>query len=92
VLQGAGGARVATIANGDRLAFREVKLGRNLGNEIEIVAGLDPGQTVVLSPNALLREGAIVTPVAAPPAATPGAAPSSPAPAGSAPRSGAAGR
>ncbi len=71
VQQGADGAKVAMIAAGDRLAFRTVTLGRNLGQEVEVLAGIAPGDTVVLSPNALLREGMQIAPMAPPPAAAP---------------------
>jgi RND family efflux transporter MFP subunit len=56
VLQGADGARVALV-KGTVVDYRPVRLGRNLGNEVEIVEGLAAGETVVLSPNALLAAG-----------------------------------
>lgn len=61
VVQGPKGARVATIGDDSTLVYREVKVGRNLGSEIEIVEGLAPGQRIVASPNALLEDGARVT-------------------------------
>lgn len=59
VIQRAGGAQVATL-KGDRLDFRDVTLGRNLGNEIEILGGISASDTVVLAPNALLSPGSTV--------------------------------
>lgn len=59
VIQRAGGAQVATL-KGDRLDFRDVTLGRNLGNEIEVLGGLNANDTVVLAPNALLSPGSAV--------------------------------
>lgn len=57
VQQGAGGARVARVKADATLEFAKVVLGRNLGGNYEIVKGLEPGDTVVLSPNALLADG-----------------------------------
>jgi RND family efflux transporter MFP subunit len=59
VLQGADGARVALVT-GSVVDYRPVRLGRNLGNEVEVVEGLAAGETVVLSPNALLAAGSRV--------------------------------
>ena len=39
------------------LEYRDVTLGRNLGNEIEVLSGISSGDTVVLAPNALLVAG-----------------------------------
>lgn len=59
VQQGAGGARVARL-EGDSVRFQAVTLGRNLGNEVEVLSGLEAGASVVLAPNALLAEGSTV--------------------------------
>lgn len=61
VIQRAGGAQVATL-KGSTLDFRDVTLGRNLGNDIEILAGVAADDTVVLAPNALLAAGSPVKP------------------------------
>ncbi|WP_454829386.1 efflux RND transporter periplasmic adaptor subunit [Pseudoxanthomonas wuyuanensis] len=66
VIAGAGGARVARLGGDSRLEFRTVRLGRNLGAEIEILDGIAAGDQVVLAPNALLEAGAQVTAKAAP--------------------------
>jgi RND family efflux transporter MFP subunit len=57
VIADAQGARVARLDAASRLDYRTVRLGRNLGNEIEILDGLTAGDQVVLAPNALLRPG-----------------------------------
>lgn len=57
VVQGAGGAQVVRLGAGSRLDYRPVKIGRNLGEEIEILDGIAPGDVVVLAPNALLETG-----------------------------------
>jgi len=59
VLQGADGARVALVKD-SVVDYRSVRVGRNLGNEVEVVEGLAAGETVVLSPNALLAAGSRV--------------------------------
>ncbi len=63
---GAGGSQVARLGAGSRLEFRPVKLGRNLGAEIEILEGIAVGDKVVLAPNALLQAGAQVAAKPAP--------------------------
>ncbi|WP_342315277.1 efflux RND transporter periplasmic adaptor subunit [Lysobacter sp. FW306-1B-D06B] len=59
VIQRGSGAQVATVKDG-RLDFRDVTLGRNLGNDIEILSGVAANDTVVLAPNALLTAGSPV--------------------------------
>jgi hypothetical protein len=41
-----------------------VQLGRDFGNETEVLAGIQPGETVVVHPMDQLPEGAVVQPVA----------------------------
>jgi RND family efflux transporter MFP subunit len=60
VVQDAQGARVALVDEGEAIAFRRVALGRNLGDQVEVLNGLAPDDAVVLSPNALLAEGSRV--------------------------------
>jgi len=49
---------VAELADGEaKVAFRGVSVGRDFGERVEIVAGLGTEDRVILSPNALLREG-----------------------------------
>ena len=52
------GRSLVAIANGGKLGFIEVLPGRNLGQKMEITsASLAADTQVVLSPNAMLREG-----------------------------------
>lgn len=51
-----GKPHVAKVASG-RVSFVPVVVGRNLGNKIEVVSGLTSADAVIVSPNALLREG-----------------------------------
>ncbi len=60
VTQSAAGARVAILQN-SIVEYRDVRLGRNLGNTIEVLSGLSIDDQVVLSPNALLDTGSKVT-------------------------------
>ena len=56
-----GRQKVAVIEDEDQVTFRPVTVGRDFGERIEVVAGLDPEDRVILSPNALLREGDTVS-------------------------------
>ena len=44
------GPRIATVGEGDRVALKKITLGRDFGNEVEIVEGLTPQDRVILSP------------------------------------------
>ncbi|MGO4220504.1 efflux RND transporter periplasmic adaptor subunit [Lysobacter sp. TAF61] len=56
IIQRATGAQVATLRD-STLDYRDVTLGRNLGNEIEVLSGINADDVVVLAPNALLTPG-----------------------------------
>lgn len=66
IAAGTGGSQVVRLGAGSRLEFRPVKLGRNLGPEMEILDGIAAGDQVVLAPNALLQAGAKVVAKPAP--------------------------
>jgi multidrug efflux pump subunit AcrA (membrane-fusion protein) len=52
------GNQLVAIADAeDKITYRPVRLGRDLGNEVEICSGLATSDRVILSPNALLRPG-----------------------------------
>jgi hypothetical protein len=51
------GLRLATIDAANRAHLEAVTPGRDFGNEVEIVAGLAPGQRVIDSPPDSLVEG-----------------------------------
>jgi len=59
-----GGPRVAILDGQQRVQYREVKLGRDFGAEVEVVAGLKPGETVVVHPGDDLPAGKTVMPLA----------------------------
>ncbi len=52
-----GRQKVAVVSDNGTVAFRPVTVGRDFGERVEIVAGLTEQDRVILSPNALLREG-----------------------------------
>jgi multidrug efflux system membrane fusion protein len=52
-----GRQKVAVVEGDDEVTFRPVTVGRDFGERIEIVSGLEPSDRVILAPNALLREG-----------------------------------
>jgi RND family efflux transporter MFP subunit len=54
---GSGEPRVAMVDESGIVRYQSVTLGRNHGNEIEVLSGLTAGSTVVLTPNALLTDG-----------------------------------
>lgn len=59
---------VATVDSENKISYRPVGLGRDLGNEVEICSGLSEGERVILSPNALLKSGDRVELITPPPA------------------------
>ena len=60
------GPRLAVLDSQHRLHYRTVQLGRDFGSETEVLAGIDPGETVVINPGDGLPEGTVVQPVALP--------------------------
>jgi RND family efflux transporter MFP subunit len=59
-----GGPRVALVDERDQVRYREVKLGRDLGEELEVLGGLKPGQRVIVYPGDDLPEGTTIEPKA----------------------------
>jgi RND family efflux transporter MFP subunit len=54
------GPQVVTLSNGKNIHYRQVKLGEDLGKEVEVVEGLNNDDTVVINPSDILAEGASV--------------------------------
>ena len=65
------GTQVAIVGDGDRIHLQHVTLGRDFGNQVEVLDGLAPGSRVVAAPRDSLYEGLEVTPVSADAAAKP---------------------
>jgi RND family efflux transporter MFP subunit len=61
------GLRVGTIANGNHAALTPIVLGRDFGNEVEVVSGLSENASVILTPPDSLVDGQVVRVVEAKP-------------------------
>jgi RND family efflux transporter MFP subunit len=59
----ADGAHVAVVGDDDVVHFQNVQVGRDYGDQLEILGGLAKGQRVVVSPGDVVRENAKVRPV-----------------------------
>lgn len=58
---------VAVLDSAHAVHYRAVQLGRDYGAEVEVAAGLNPGELVAVHPGDDLPEGTVVDPVPAPP-------------------------
>ena len=54
------GSRVAVVGADHVVHFRSVTLGEDLGSEVEILSGLQPGELVISNPSDSVQEGAVV--------------------------------
>lgn len=57
------GTRVAVVGPDDVVHFEKVQVGRDYGDQMEILGGLQKGQHVVVSPGDIVRENVKVRPV-----------------------------
>ncbi|HYC37904.1 MAG TPA: efflux RND transporter periplasmic adaptor subunit [Usitatibacter sp.] len=55
------GVRVASVEGNGRVKLRPVKLGRNLGQTIEVLEGIAAGERLVMNPSDSLADGDVVT-------------------------------
>jgi multidrug efflux pump subunit AcrA (membrane-fusion protein) len=60
LILGKQGPRVAVVAADHRIHLRSIRIGQDLGSEIEVVSGLAPGEVVVANPSDAVRENALV--------------------------------
>ena len=67
------GPVIAVIGRGNRVHFRNVTLGRNLGSTVEITSGLTKDNELVAAPSMGLLEGQLVKVVQPVPGGVPGA-------------------
>ncbi|MBZ5586213.1 MAG: efflux RND transporter periplasmic adaptor subunit [Acidobacteriia bacterium] len=58
------GPQVAVVGGGGQVHFARIQLGRDYGDHLEVLSGLEEGQQIVVNPNDAVREGARVKPVA----------------------------
>jgi multidrug efflux pump subunit AcrA (membrane-fusion protein) len=62
----AAGPQVAVVTGDKKVHYEKVTIGRDYGNEVDIVSGLEPGATVIVNIADGLEEGAQVNTQAAP--------------------------
>jgi RND family efflux transporter MFP subunit len=60
------GPQVAVVAPDGTVHFTLVQLGRDYGDRVEVLSGLQAGQQIVVNASDIVREGAKVKPVSAP--------------------------
>jgi RND family efflux transporter MFP subunit len=56
------GPEVALLDENNAVRYRKVQLGRDYGTEVEVVAGLEGGETVIVHPGDALAEGQVIEP------------------------------
>jgi RND family efflux transporter MFP subunit len=69
------GTQVATLDSNNKVVLKKVQLGRDLGDSVEVIAGLSPSDRIINNPPETLAAGDMVRVAAATPQA---AAPASP--------------
>ncbi|MES2191130.1 MAG: efflux RND transporter periplasmic adaptor subunit [Pseudomonadota bacterium] len=55
------GVKVATVENESHVRLKTIRLGRNYGENVEVVEGLSGGERLVLNPSDSLAEGDLLT-------------------------------
>jgi RND family efflux transporter MFP subunit len=69
------GTQVATLDGNNKVVLKSVQLGRDLGDSVEVIAGLTPSDRIINSPPETLATGdAVRVTAATPPAAAPASA------------------
>ena len=63
------GAQLAILGAHSRIVLKDVTIGRNLGNEIEITSGITPTDRIVTAPLDTIEDGETVNVTDAPPPA-----------------------
>ena len=56
------GPQVATVTENDTVHFARIQLGRDYGDRIEVLSGLDDGAHLIINPSDAVREGIKVQP------------------------------
>jgi multidrug efflux system membrane fusion protein len=56
----AGGPQVAVVTSDQKVHFQKVVIGRDYGNQLDIISGLEPGATIIVNIADGLQEGAQV--------------------------------
>ncbi len=60
------GPQVAVVSAGGTVHFTRIQLGRDYGDRLEVLSGLEEGQRLAVNPSDEVREGVTVNAVAAP--------------------------
>jgi len=56
------GPQVAAIGEGDKVHFTRIQLGRDFGDRLEVLGGLEEGQRLTVNPSDAITEGVQVNP------------------------------
>jgi RND family efflux transporter MFP subunit len=59
------GPQAAVVRPGGTVHFTPIQLGRDYGDHLEVLSGLEEGQLLVVNPSDIIREGVKVKPLAA---------------------------
>ena len=57
------GTEVAVVRDGHTVHLQKIEVGRDYGDNLEVVGGLSEGQTIIANPGDVVREGLQVQPV-----------------------------
>jgi RND family efflux transporter MFP subunit len=57
------GTQVAVVRPDHTIHFQKIQVGRDYGDKLEVVSGLEPGDLVIANPSDTVREGVKVDPV-----------------------------
>ena len=57
------GPQVAEVRDGDVVHYQRIQLGRDYGDHLEVLSGLEDGERIVINPGDAVREGVKVKPV-----------------------------
>src|ERR1700724_20928 len=74
LITGNQGTQVATLDGNNKVVLKNVQLGRDLGDSVEVIAGLSPSDRIINNPPETLTAGDPVRVAAAPPPAAPASA------------------
>jgi RND family efflux transporter MFP subunit len=55
--------QVAVVSADGTVHFQRIQLGRDFGDRLEVLSGLEPGQLLAINPSDSVREGAKVKPL-----------------------------
>ena len=66
LVMGSDGPQVAIVRPGGTVHYSRVEIGRDLGDHLEVLSGVEDGDQLAINPADTIREGVKVKPVAAP--------------------------